>query len=654
MIGYKCGQSLTIKNLFLAWTDASPNSTCATLNSATINPKCGTLDSIQINTGLDASFSITNATCSHTGSIDMTPLGGKAPYTYSWVASNGGVIPSGQSTNQDLTGLVAGTYTVTITDALKCQSTRFANVTAAAAVTANAGSAFTITCTSNVGGKQIGETAQAGCSYSWSPTTGLSSSTVSNPTANPGSTTTYTVTKILDSTGCSNTAQVTVTVNNSAPSVSAGADFTITCNSNVGGKQIGETAVSGFSYSWSPSAGLTDATASNPTANPATTTSYIVTKTNSTTGCSNKDTVVVTVNNAPVTVSAGADFTITCNSNVGGKQIGESAVSGFSYSWSPSAGLTDATASNPTANPATTTSYIVIKTNTTTGCSGKDTVVVTVSNAPVTVSAGADFTITCTSNTSGKQIGESPVSGFNYSWSPSTGLSDATAANPTASPTSTTTYIVTKTNSTSGCSNKDTVVVTVTSTPPVAPGVCIVQPSLCGPATGSVTITSPLGADYQYSVDNGQTWQASTTFSSLAAGSVTGIKVKSVSTGCVSTATNCDASNCSQTPARLITTTQNTTNLATSDLNSQFTVKAFPNPFGDAVKFVVTVPEAGNGSLELFNILGQKVKTVFQGHMQAGTNMFQVNLPSLKVAQFVYVVRMGDKRISGKLLQLNQ
>jgi len=652
-IGYKCGQSLTIKNLYLAWTDASPSSTCATLNPATINPKCGTQDSIQVNTGLDARFSNTNVNCAHAGAIDMTPLGGKAPYTYSWVASNGGIVPSGQSTSQDLTGLMAGIYTVTITDAMNCTSIRPDTITAASAVIANAGADFTITCNSNVGGKTIGEASATGFTYSWSPATGLSSATVSNPTANPASTTTYIVTKTDTASNCSKKDTVVVTVNTTPPTVSAGADFTITCTSNAAGKQIGETAVSGFTYSWSPGTGLTDASAANPTATPTVTTTYILTKTNSTTGCSNKDTVVVTVNNSPVSVNAGADFSITCNSNVGGKQIGESAVSGFTYSWSPNTGLSDATAANPTANPATTTSYIVTKTNSTTGCSGKDTVVVTVNNSPVSVSAGADFTITCTSNTSGKQIGETAVSGFSYSWSPTAGLSDGTASNPNASPASTTTYIVTKTSSTSGCSSKDTVVVTVTSTPPAAPGVCVVQPSLCGPATGSVTITSPLGADYQYSVDNGQTWQASTTFSSLAAGSVTGIKVKTVSTGCISTATSCDASDCSQSNARLITSTQNTTTVTNSDLNSQFGVKAFPNPFNNAVKFVITVPEAGNGSVELFNILGQKVKTIFQGHMQAGTNTFQVYLPSLKTAQFVYVVRMGDKRISGKLLQLN-
>jgi uncharacterized protein (DUF2141 family) len=41
-------------------------------------------------------------------------------YSYSWVASNGGVVPAGQDNLQDLTGLMAGTYTVTITDDEGC------------------------------------------------------------------------------------------------------------------------------------------------------------------------------------------------------------------------------------------------------------------------------------------------------------------------------------------------------------------------------------------------------------------------------------------------------------------------------------------------------------------------------------------------------
>ncbi|MFO7723623.1 MAG: hypothetical protein R6V49_10425 [Bacteroidales bacterium] len=56
------------------------------------------------------------------GSVDLSVIGGSAPFTYSWVASNGGVVPVGQSGNEDLTGLVAGTYSVTVTDFSGCSA----------------------------------------------------------------------------------------------------------------------------------------------------------------------------------------------------------------------------------------------------------------------------------------------------------------------------------------------------------------------------------------------------------------------------------------------------------------------------------------------------------------------------------------------------
>ncbi|MFV8377113.1 T9SS type A sorting domain-containing protein, partial [Flavobacterium sp. LB1P71] len=51
-----------------------------------------------------------------TGSIDLSPSGGTPPYAYAWTTSDG-AIPAGQADDQDLTGLVAGTYSVVITDA---------------------------------------------------------------------------------------------------------------------------------------------------------------------------------------------------------------------------------------------------------------------------------------------------------------------------------------------------------------------------------------------------------------------------------------------------------------------------------------------------------------------------------------------------------
>lgn len=75
-----------------------------TLNTTVTQPTCPP----------DAQFSYSD------GAIDLTVNGGTSPFSYLWTASNGGVIPSGQQNGQDLSGLITGTYSVTVTDAKGC------------------------------------------------------------------------------------------------------------------------------------------------------------------------------------------------------------------------------------------------------------------------------------------------------------------------------------------------------------------------------------------------------------------------------------------------------------------------------------------------------------------------------------------------------
>ncbi len=386
--------------------------------------------------------------------------------TYAWAPATG--LSSSTASNPTANPGTTTTYTVTkTTTATGCTKTATVLVTVnTLAPTVSAGSPFTKTCTSNSSGAQIGEANQSGNTYVWSPSTGLSATNVSNPTANPNTTTTYTVTKTTTANGCTATATVLVTVNTQVPTVSAGTPFTKTCSSNTTGAQIGETNEAGNTYAWSPSSGLSATNVSNPTANPNATTTYTVTKTTTANGCTATATVLVTVNASVPTVSAGTPFTKTCVSNQNGSQIGETSQANHTYAWAPAAGLSSSTSSNPSANPATTTTYTVSKTNTLNGCSATATVLVTVDNTPPSVSAGSDFTKTCTTNPGGAQVGEGSQSGHTYSWSPQSGLSSTTSSNPNANPGSTTTYTVVKTKTSSGCTATATVTVTVNVTAP--------------------------------------------------------------------------------------------------------------------------------------------------------------------------------------------
>ena len=364
--------------------------------------------------------------------------------------------------------------------------------------TANAGSPFTKTCRINPTGRAIGEVNDATATYSWSPSTGLSSTTVSNPMANPTVTTTYTVTKTSIASGCTAQASVTVTVNTPATTVSAGSPFTKTCIANPTGRAIGEVNDATATYSWSPSTGLSSVTVSNPTANPAVTTTYTVTKTNTVTGCSAQASVIVTVNTTLPTVSAGSPFTKTCVTNPLGKTIGEANDATATYLWTPATGLSSATVSNPMANPTTSTTYTVTKTSIASGCTVQASVTVTVNTFAPTVSAGSAFTKTCITNPTGRTIGEVNDATATYLWSPSAGLSSVTASNPTANPAVTTTYTVTKTNIVSGCTAQASVIVTVNNTAPTvsitgSASICAGQTTTLAPTSGGTWTSSNSG-----------------------------------------------------------------------------------------------------------------------------------------------------------------
>ena len=65
---------------------------------------------------ISLSSSVTDATCNggSDGSIDLTATGGSGSYRYSW--DNGSIL-------EDLSGLSAGTYVVTVTDSWGCTET---------------------------------------------------------------------------------------------------------------------------------------------------------------------------------------------------------------------------------------------------------------------------------------------------------------------------------------------------------------------------------------------------------------------------------------------------------------------------------------------------------------------------------------------------
>ena len=258
----------------------------------------------------------------------------------------------------------------------------------------------------------------------------------------------------VGSATCTNNDSVTVTVNPPA---------TIVTNSDTSvcvGNCVQLNTTGGVSYQWTPSTGLSSDTIANPLACPLVTTTYVVTGID-TNGCVGTDTVTITINPLP-TIDAGPDQSIC---NVGSVVIGGTPTGpvGSSYAWVPAVSLNDSTLANPTASPTSTTTYTVTVTDTN-GCQNTDVVTVTINSLP-TADAGVDTTI-CEGETI--QIGGAPTgpSGSSYLWTPSATLDNDTASNPNATPTVTTEYIVTVTDS-NGCVDMDSVLITVNPLPTI-------------------------------------------------------------------------------------------------------------------------------------------------------------------------------------------
>ncbi|MES2647965.1 MAG: GEVED domain-containing protein [Bacteroidota bacterium] len=83
---------------------------------------------------------------------------------------------------------------------------------------------------------------------------------------------------------------------------------------------------------------------------------------------------------------------------------------------------------------------------------------------------------------------------------------------------------------------------------------------------------------------------------------------------------------------------------------SNLAVKAYPNPYTNKIRFDLNSPEAGQGSLEVFNSLGQKVKTVYKGRIVNGMQSFELNVPEGLRSILIYRFTINDKQITGKLM----
>ncbi len=254
-------------------------------------------------------------------------------------------------------------------------------------------------------------------------------STLQNPSHSYSSEGTYTVQFVVQTDlGCVDTITETVVIYPS-PTTNVVPDDTIICSLDV----VQLMASGSGNIVWQPDYNLSNNNIANPVASPDVTTTYTVTVSNNF-GCYAQDSVKITVFDS-VSVDAGEDTTI-CPGGV--VQLNGSS-DGTVFQWSPTSGLSNPNIANPVATPGGTTTYVL--TSHIGSCTGSDAITIFVKPVP-SVSAGPDKSI-C----EGESVQLEGSGATDYTWSPTIGLSDPNIPNPIASPTSTTEYIVSATDS---------------------------------------------------------------------------------------------------------------------------------------------------------------------------------------------------------------
>lgn len=262
-------------------------------------------------TAISGNVSTTSAGCgSNTGTASITATGGASGYSYNW---------SSGATGNTITGLAAGTYSVTITDNNNCTGTASGIVSSSGNLSASI-TATDVTCygLANGSGNVSVNNGTAPYSFAWS--NGANTSMASGLTAGA-----YTVT-ITDNNNCQEVqtvtvtepAELTVSINSTNP----------TCIDGNSGSAVATVSggTAGFAYTWS--SGATAASVSNLAAG-----NYSVTVDDAN-HCSTSASFVITAPSA-VTITTTSGSTVCFGDHTGtAGAIASGGTPSYSYQWS--------------------------------------------------------------------------------------------------------------------------------------------------------------------------------------------------------------------------------------------------------------------------------------------------------------------------------
>lgn len=343
-------------------------------------------------------FSITNVSCygGNDGSATAGVVGGLPPITYSWSPSGG--------TGPTASGLTAGTYYVTVSDANGCVSlaTTSPQITEPPQLTSNITTSNVSCFSGNNGSATVTASGGApGYTYTWLPSA-TNGTVITSLSAN-----TYSV-QIMDQNNCILTSTYTIAQPTAAVSISM-VSTSVTCfgGSNGTADAIASGGTGPYYYNWFPGNLFGHLVSNLPT------NTYTVNVTDSQ-GCIETNTITV-AEATPILLTTGS---VNSNCSLANGQTSVSANGGtgsYTYSWSPSGGA------NAIETGLLAGSYSITVTD---GNSCVATATQSVNDSPtpsLTVSQTAS--VSCFGGSNGALIanvvgGTGP---FTYTWSPSGG-----------------------------------------------------------------------------------------------------------------------------------------------------------------------------------------------------------------------------------------
>ena len=378
----------------------------------------------------------TNVSCNGLadGTATVEAGGGTPDYSYSWNTTP-------VQTGVTATGLAAGSYTVTVTDANGCTETASVTITQPTDLTATITDQTNVSCNGLADGTA---TVEAGggtpdYSYSWNTTPVQTGVTATGLAA--GS---YTVT-VTDANGCTETASVTITQPTDLTATITD-QTNVSCNGLADGTATVEAGggTPDYSYSWNTTPVQTGVTATGLAAG-----SYTVTVTDAN-GCTETASVTIT-QPTDLTATITDQTNVSCNGLADGTATVEAGggTPDYSYSWNTTPVQTGVTATGLAAG-----SYTVTVTDAN-GCT---------ETASVTITQPTDLTATITDQTNvscnGLADGTATVEAgggtpdYSYSWNTTPVQTGVTATGLAAG-----SYTVTVTDA-NGCTETASVTIT--------------------------------------------------------------------------------------------------------------------------------------------------------------------------------------------------